>query len=386
MKDLSIYFDPINFDFDQFSKESIGETVVAHTQYYFPEISGKGAALIFIPEYRSFDNQKQTSSNLFRHKLYELFEGVNWSNTLYDLGTIHPGESLADTRYALAQVCEELMKKSIIPIVLGGGQDLTKAMYDAYKPLEQMVNLTTIDAAFDMGDIETEMHAHGWLTHILLDKQCYLFNYSNLGGQGHYLSKSVLDLFDKLYFDTNRLGALAEDITLSEPILRNTDLCSFDLSAIRFSDFKAGLEVLPNGFFANEACQLARYAGISDKLTAFGMFNADFSKEDEASAAIIAQLIWYFLDGLNNRKGDYPIASKKSYKKFRVSTEYFKEEIVFYKSNKSARWWMEVPYPDSRGSKYQRHQLVPCSYEAYKETMAGEIPDLWWKTYQKMVI
>lgn len=386
MRDLSIYFDPIDFEFDLFSKESIGDRVVAHTPDNFPEIEGAGAALIFVPEYRGVHNMEQSSTDLFRLKLYELFEGVNWSSVFYDLGTIQPGERIEDTRYALAQVCEELMKKSIIPIVLGGGQDLTKAMYDAYKPLEQMVNLTTIDAAFDMGDIETEMHAHGWLTHILLDKQCYLFNYSNLGGQGHYLSKSVLDLFDKLYFDSNRLGPLSENITLAEPILRNTDLCSFDLSAIRFSDFKSGITVLPNGFFANEACQLARYAGISDKLTAFGIFNNDFAKEDQASAAIIAQVIWYFLDGMNNRKGDYPIANKKSYKKYRVSTEDFKEEIIFYKSNKSARWWMEVPYPDSRGSKYQRHQLVPCSYEEYQQTMVGEIPDLWWKTYQKMVI
>lgn len=386
MKDLSIYFDPIDTDFCQYAKESIGDRIVAYTPDDFPEIKSGGVALIVVPEYRGVRNATQSSSDLFRSKLYHLFEGVNWSNAFYDLGTIQPGESIADTRYALSQVCEELMKKAVVPLVIGGGQDLTKAMYDAYKSLEQMVNLTTIDAAFDVGDIDTEIHAHGWLTHILLDKQCYLFNYSNLGAQGHYLSKSVLDLFDKLYFDTTRLGALSENITLAEPILRNTDLGSFDLSSIRYGDFKSGLEILPNGFFANEACQMTRYAGISDKLTAFGLFNCDFNNEDESSAAIIAQLIWYFLDGFNNRKGDYPIANKKTYKKYRVSTEDFKEEIIFYKSDRSARWWMEVPYPDSRGSEYQRHQLVPCSYEEYQETMTGGIPDLWWKTYQKMVV
>lgn len=386
MKDLSIYFEPVDIDLNLYPKETIGAEIIAHTSNQFPEIKKGGVALIYIPEYRGTTLKSQNSSDLFRSKLYALYEGVSWSSSFYDLGTIKPGERIEDTRYALAQVCEELIKKSVIPIVLGGGQDLTKAMYEAYKSLEQMVNLTTIDATFDLGDIETEIHAGGWLTHILLDKQCYLFNYSNLGAQGHYLSKSVLDLFDKLYFDMNRLGALSENITLAEPILRNTDLCSFDLSSIRFSDFKSGLEVMPNGLFAHEACQIARYAGISDKLTAFGLFNLDIEKEDDASAAIIGQLIWYFLDGLNNRKGDYPIASKKTYKKYRVSTEDFKEEIVFYKSDKSARWWMEVPYPDSRGSKYQRHQLVPCSYEEYQETMKGEIPDLWWKTYQKMVV
>jgi hypothetical protein len=62
----------------------------------------------------------------------------------------------------------------------------------------------------------------------------------------------------------------------------------------------------------------------------------------------------------------------------------FKDEVIFYKSNKSERWWMEVPYPPQAGSKYERHHLVPCDMQDYEQAMKNEIPNLWWKTYQKL--
>jgi hypothetical protein len=59
-------------------------------------------------------------------------------------------------------------------------------------------------------------------------------------------------------------------------------------------------------------------------------------------------------------------------------------EIIFFKSNKSARWWMEVPYPPQSGTKYDRHHMVPCNKSDYDNAMKNEMPDLWWKTYQKL--
>jgi hypothetical protein len=47
---------------------------------------------------------------------------------------------------------------------------------------------------------------------------------------------------------------------------------------------------------------------------------------------------------------------------------------------------MEVPYSISNASKYQRHQLVPCSIGDYEMAMKGELPDLWWKTYLKLSV
>jgi hypothetical protein len=33
---------------------------------------------------------------------------------------------------------------------------------------------------------------------------------------------------------------------------------------------------------------------------------------------------------------------------------------------------------------YERHHMVPCDSRDYELAMQNEMPDLWWKTYQKL--
>ncbi|WP_159038520.1 arginase family protein [Brumimicrobium mesophilum] len=384
MKDISLYFQSIPLN-ETYAEEMLGNSILINTEGHFPTIDKKGTAIIYVPEYRNHSEKINVDfKNNFRSQLYKLFNGVHWTHTIYDLGTIVPGKELKDTAYAIQTVCQELIKKDIIPIIIGGTQDITNAIYSAYEQLEQMVNLTSIDNKLDLGDIEKEVTHDGWLSHVLLHKPCFLFNFTNIGAQNHYISNKTLDLFNELYFDVCRLGEINQSIQLAEPYMRNTDILSFDLSSIRASDLQNNNYSAPNGLFANESCQLTRYAGISDKLSSFGIFNY-YSNDHKVTDELVAQLIWYFNEGYAHRKGDFPIGSKKSYTKFRVFLEELNEEIVFYKSNKSGRWWIEVPYPGSKKSKFMRHQMIPCSYDTYQESMKGEVPDLWWKTYQKLV-
>lgn len=384
MKDISIFFQPIQDVQSSYTKESLGEVIEQHTEKWFPEIEKSSIALIYVPEYRKTDYSSSDTLETFRAQLYNLFIGSNWTRPIYDLGTILPGNQIEDTYHAVSQVSKELIQRQCIPLIIGGGQDLTFSLYKAYETLEQLVNLTTIDSKLDLGGTEEDLTNDKWLSKIILHKPCFLFNYSNLGAQSHYISNQELALFEKLYFDVTRLGVLNENITVAEPVLRNTDLLSFDLSSIRSSDFAGEHYTSPNGLFGNEACRLMRYAGISDKLSSFGIFNYYPNNISTSSIELLAQLIWYFIDGYNSRKGDFPIGSKKTYTKYRVFLEELNEEIIFSKSDKSGRWWMEVPYPSSKGVKYERHHLVPCTYEEYQEAMKGEIPNLWWQTFQKL--
>jgi hypothetical protein len=390
MEDIALFFQSSSLDLSTYPKESIGSVVDAYTEERdFPELKDPGVALIFVPDYRGADVKNEVSISHVdevRNQFYSLFTAENWAHNLYDLGTILPGGSEGDTRVALRKTTEALIKKNIIPCVIGGSQDLTFAIYEAYKSLEMLVNLSVIDAEFDIGDHEKELKNNGWLSHILMDKSCYLFNYSNLGAQGHYIAPSSFKLFDELHFDVTRLGEINTNIVKSEPVLRNSDFVSFDIETIRSADFSAGLKKNVNGIDSAQACRISRYAGIADKVSAIGFFNAELDKLSFSDADLIAQLIWYFNEGYASRKGDFPKGSKKSYKKFRVASEDFQDELVFYKSNKSARWWMEVPYAVSSASKYQRHQLVPCNFEDYQLAMMGELPDLWWKTYLKLSV
>jgi hypothetical protein len=184
-----------------------------------------------------------------------------------------------------------------------------------------------------------------------------------------------------LYFDTCRLGAFNSDFKLAEPMLRNSDIIGVNLDSIKASE-RMSLIGNPNGFTVEQSCQIAKYSGISDKLSCFGIFNPIHTLSQDA--AIVAHIVWYVLDGIAARKGDFPIGSKKEYMRFTVVMDNEFQELVFYKSNKSDRWWMEVPYPPSEHVKFERHHLVPCNQHDYENAMKNELPDLWWSTYQKL--
>jgi arginase family enzyme len=385
MKDISIYFKAIASDSTNFISESIGEHTFIHSEGSFPELKKGNIAIIHCSEYRN-DKKSSKENNASINVLsafLDLHYGDTWDFQIVDLGEIVPGNTIEDSYYALRHACSELIKEGILPIIIGGSQDLTFAMYQAYQELEQMVNITSIDSKFDLGDPEESIHADGFISPILMHRPCYLFNATTIGVQAPYVKKSELDLYEKLYFDVCRLGEYNANFKVGEPLLRNTDLLSMDLSVIRHSDFQSEFNT-PNGFYAEQMCQLAKYAGISDKLTSFGLFSHANQITTDQQKKLVAEIIWYFLDGFNQRKGDFPIGSKKDYTKFTVSLDEYKEVIVFFKSPKSNRWWMEVPYPN-KGSNYERHHLVPCDYEDYEAAMKNEMPNLWWKTYQKLV-
>lgn len=382
MKDISIYFAPVDHTWEE--EDAVGVFVSKHNESGFPNLDQPGVAIVYVPEFRNGYPQLHGKRNDdFRLEFYKTFKGANWRFPIYDLGTLLPGETVEDTYFALSQVLAELVKVNIVPLVVGGSQDLTYAMYTGYESLEQMINVLSIDNRLDLGDPEQAISANGFVSQLLMRRPCYLFNYAVVGYQTPLVKASEVELFNKLFFDTVRYGEFLSDFKVAEPQLRNSDLVSIDLSAIRSSEFPGALYQEPNGFTTQEMCQIARYAGISDKLTSMALLNLFPDTLKEAASKQVAQMIWYFMDGYAARVGDFPIGTKQ-YTRFTVFLDEVNHEIVFYKSDKSERWWMEVPYPPKEGSRMERHHMVPCHKTDYDNSLRGEIPDLWWKTYQKL--
>jgi formiminoglutamase len=115
---------------------------------------------------------------------------------------------------------------------------------------------------------------------------------------------------------------------------------------------------------------LTRYAGMSDKLTSIGFYG--LNQSDGHTEQAVAQLIWYFLDGFYNRKGDYPV-STKGLTEYVVELPTYNYHLIFWKSSKSGRWWLQVPNDTKR--KHQRHRLIPCSYQDYQMACRQELPE-----------
>lgn len=327
------------------------------------------------------------AANAIRKHLYPLYQG-EYKLKLADLGNIKAGETVTDTYAAVKTVCEELIRSGIIPILIGGGQDITYAQYLAYEKLEQKVEVAVVDSRFDLDQENTEsapLNSQTYLNHIILHEPDYLFNLNNLAYQTYFVSKESIAMYDKLYFTAVRLGMIADQVGQVEPVIRAADMLSFDINAIRFSDAPGNAHATPNGLFGDEACQLCRYAGMSDKLTSIGFYEYNPSYDNRGQTAIlVAQMIWYFIEGFYNRKHDAPLVPKSAYITYRTTVHNDAYELVFVKSKKSDRWWMQVPYSGSK-SVNERYHLVPCRYEDYQTAVSGEMPDLWWKTHQKLV-
>lgn len=383
---FSEYFDPININEGDLNFNYKDNQFLNTIEFYSgQEISSFNIAIIGVGEERNSNNKGcATAPNHVRKYLYRLI-GFKTSIKIIDLGNLKIGSTTGDTYFALSSILEDLLKQSVLPIIIGGSQDLTYANFLAYKNLEQPVNLVTIDSKFDIGDNEEEINSNNFLTKIILHQPNYLFNYSNIGYQTYFADSEEIELMSKLYFDSYRLGQVQQSIEEVEPIVRNADIISFDISSIRQSESPGNKNTSPNGFYGEQACQISRYAGLSDKLTSIGFYEINPELDINGQTAhSVAQMVWYFIDGVINRKKDYPIGTKKNYLKYRVNIQEGKNEIIFYKSDKSERWWMDVPYPSHLKIKYERHLLIPCSYQDYQTACNNDVPNRWWQTFQKL--
>ena len=366
---------------EELSSQQLGSKVVFHTAEDFPDLDKIKIAIIGVLENRGDLNQTgEVDLSPIRKELYGLFPG-NWDASIADLGNILAGNSISDTYFALKKVVSSLIKKKIIPIVIGGFQDLTYALYRGYDDLEQMVNLVSIDNKFDFGKEDAVVSASSYLTKIIIDEPNNLFNFSNVGFQTYYNSQEEIDLIDKLFFDAYRLGEISNNIAISEPVFRDADLVSIDLTSVKSSDSGNNNPFTPNGFNGKEICALSRYAGISDKVSLLGIFNHNNSRNE---SVLVAQIIWYFIEGYHYRSNEYPFGSRENYIKYIVPLD--DEELVFYKSNKTDRWWIEIPFISSTNNKLKKNTLLPCSHEEYLGACNQEIPERWWKAQRKNIV
>ncbi|MEL4308629.1 formimidoylglutamase [Joostella sp. CR20] len=364
-------------------KQALGRTIQIHSEKgAFPDLSNVQLAIVGVKDTRSetADAHGEVDLEAIRIELYKLFFG-NWHASIADLGDIEAGETLKDTYFALTDITNSLLKQNIIPIVIGGSQDLTYAMYRAYDTLEQMVNLTSVNSTFDFSASDELIASNAYMSKVIMEQPNNLFNYAVVGYQTYFNAQEEIDLMEKLFFDAYRLGEVINDISIVEPVFRDTDLVSLDMTAIKASEMGYATHTFPNGFDGREICAIARYAGISDKVTAFGLLN---TRKTLQCAQLSAQILWYFIEGFNYRKKDYPFITNIDYNKYIVPLE--EMDLCFFESNISGRWWIEVPQIENLNNKYKRHTLLPCTHKEYLQASSGVVPERWWKAYKKMLV
>jgi len=379
---LSPVQDRIVDQIEQLHGQAIGKKLMIHSSNNEPDLEGVKIAILGVLESRNSVDYigEEFQLSEIRKALYKLFPG-NWLHGMADLGDIQKGASVEDTYFALIQVVSSLVNANIIPVIIGGSQDLTYANYRAYDKISSMVNIVNIDKSFDLGDSSKPINNGSYLGKIILEQPYNLFNYTAIGFQTYFNSQEEIDLMEKLYFESYRLGDISHSISLVEPVLRDADIVTLDLNSVKSSEVSLKQKHSPNGFNGREICAISRYAGISNKVSSFGVYEYNPSQDDEATAMLVAQILWYFIEGVNCRVNDDDFNDQSNFQKFTVLVE--DEELVFYKSKKTGRWWIEIPFLEYSNTKSRQHPLLSCMYDDYESATKGVIPERWYKAYKK---
>jgi arginase family enzyme len=365
------------------SAQALGRKLKIHSaQHGIPDLDDVNIAILGVLENRNDVNYigEEFQLNEIRKAFYGLFPG-SWNTTVADLGDINKGETVEDTYFALKESITILVKKKIIPIILGGSQDLTYANYRAYDALIPMVNVVNIDSQFNLGDSTKPIKNNSFIGKIILNKPYNLFNYATIGYQTYFNSQEEIDLMDNLYFESYRLGAVSKDVTIVEPVLRDANIVSLDLTSVKGSEVSLKQKYSPNGLDGKEICAIARYAGISNKVSSFGIYEYKPSKDDQLTSMLVSQILWYFIEGVNYRVKDDDFLDDRNYQKYITLVD--SEELVFYKSTKTGRWWIEIPFLADVNNKLKRHTLLPCMHQDYLDACNNKVPDRWYKALQK---
>jgi formiminoglutamase len=317
------------------------------------------------------DSLYNSNADLVRYWLYQL--SIIPQIKVVDLGNVMLGNSVNDTFAALTNIIEYLNKNNIVVVIIGGAHHLTLPGIDAIIKNKHEVGFAIIDSRFDV-ESSNDIGSQSFLKETLkIPKALYKGNI--IGYQSYFITDAQFKLLEDNGYDLVRLGNLRSRINEVEPLLRDCDIVSFDLSAIKQSDCPASTNPGPNGLYTEESCQLANFSGLSDKMSVFGIYNLKAEEiKPGLSSHLAAQVIWHFLFGVSQRKGDYPACDIEKYKKIYVKIDRLDFDLIFYQNQQNNRYWVEIPTNQTK-----RKKIVACSENDYLLLCNNEIPDRIWR-------
>jgi len=361
-------------------KQVLGKSIKLHTESSgLPELQGLNIAIVGLHEYRnSFFANSQYDLNAFRKEFYGLYPG-NWSLNVADLGDLPNGSNVEDTHFAIKEIGYHLKQMNITPIFIGGSHDMIFPLYQVFQDFNQLVNMVSVDRSFDFSQEDELISGRSYMSRIIMDKPNVLFNYTNLGFQNYYCATEEKDLMNKLFFDSVRLGEVLDSVSISEPIFRDADIISMDMKCLSWQTSADPLKGNPNGVDSRTICALTRYAGISDRVSFLGIHELPSTPMMDQ---LLAQMVWYFVEGYSLRFDEYPIAINQGFIKYSVQLS--DQTMVFYKSEKSQRWWLELTNDSHLNNKTKKAALLACTEKDYESATHDHIPERWYNAVRRM--
>jgi len=337
----------------------------------FPDVYNADLVLVGCEEERGIgrDLRESGGPDTIREQFFQLYY---WHPDikLADVGNIRAGATLNDTYAALKTVLREITAIGKTAVILGGSHDLTLAQYYTYSDKKHIIEATGVDALIDL-DIHSRNRSENFLMEMLTGEPNYIHHYNHIGFQSYYVHPHMLETMDKLRFDCFRLGSVKDNIEEMEPVIRNSHLFTFDISAIAHAFAPANM-LSPNGFNGEEACILMRYAGLSQNVNTVGIYGYMPGRDHAGlTARQVSHMLWYLIDGKSRGRREASLSDRDFFIEYR--TAFSEVETTFLQSKKTQRWWMQLP-----DNKY-----IACSYQDYLLASSNEIPERWLRAQER---
>lgn len=368
------YLDPVNIreisNDEEYKDGQVGMEIKVYDEE-FPDLSEADLILVGCREERGAQRSRNllNGPNTIRRQFYQLFHWHTDLN-LVDIGNIKTGSNLTDSYAALRIVINELVGLGKTVIILGGSHDLTLAQYQSYVSRKKLIEVTCVDALIDI-NIDSLLKNENFLMEMLTDEPNFIHHYNHIAFQSYYVHPKMLETMDKLRFDCFRVGKVKEFIDEMEPVLRNSNMLSFDISAIAHTYAPSNF-LSPNGLSGEEACLIMRFAGLSPNISSIGIFGYVPEQDDhELTAKQIAQMLWYAIDGRNKGQREANLNDKEYFIEYH--TAFAEVETTFLQSKKTNRWWMQLP----------DQKFIACSYQDYLRASSNEVPERWLRAQER---
>jgi arginase family enzyme len=387
MVDLNDYFNPVSIegpDFEHLTRQaSFPHNITIHTDNTpVKDISKYKIAILGVPEGRNSPNAGSFKGpDMIRVQLYKLAK-IPGRSKIIDLGNMKQGVTFNDTIAGLTDILSLLIQENLFPVIIGGSSALVPAIDKTLSQQKTRYTLTAVDPRIDFSNERKEPDSFNYLNTIINNHRSTFYHYINIGYQTYLNDQQVINRFLKRRSELVRIGDVRQAIYLMEPLFRDSDVAIFDISAVRQSEAPGTTSPSPNGFYGEEICLLSRYAGISDKLKIFGLFdvNPEFDIRFQ-TAGLAAQILWFFLEGFSQKQYETPVLSITNsgrFIKYHVRVTNLDDDMIFVKSNLTDRWWIELPVEKDQSL------YVACSHEDYLKANRNEVPDRWLKAAERL--
>lgn len=359
---------PVQFELlsgdEDFKKGQIGKLLQEAN-----DLDGADLVLLGCAEQRGDTRPNDfNAADAIRQQFYRLYY---WHDEvkIADAGNVLVGKKLNDSYAALEMVVSELTEAGKKVLVLGGGHDLTLAIYRSFAAARNIIEATVVDALIDI-DTESMVPSESFLLEMLTGQPNYIQQFNLLGFQSYFTYPGLLEAIDKLRFDCVRVGRVQERMDEVEPIIRSSHLLSFDLKALANAYLPVN-RLTPNGFTGQEACKLMQYAGLSSKLQVAGIFGLTADDAQHMSSMQVAHMIWYMIDGIQKAKHEAALSDRSGFTEFHTICA--EVDTLFLQSRHTGRWWMQMP----DGS------FAPCSYTDYMMASHNDLPERWLRLQER---